>query len=89
MSPPVELHLVHRPHGALHVLHPAEALVEGEVVSHCVLDKTTISDKTTMSDKTRQDKTTNLVNVTAKVKHVIYLNQENTLKDGRQMPFLV
>ena len=83
MSPPVELHLVHRPHGALHVLHPAEALVEGEVVSHCVLDKTTIS------DKTRQDKTTNLVNVTAKVKHVIYLNQENTLKDGRQMPFLV
>ena len=43
MSPPVELHLVHRPHGALDVLHPAEALVEGEVVSHGVLDKTTIS----------------------------------------------
>ena len=43
MSPPVELHLIHRPHGALHVLHPAEALVEGEVVSHGVLDKTTIS----------------------------------------------
>ena len=40
------LDIVHRPHGALHVLHPAEALVEGEVVSHCVLDKTTISDKT-------------------------------------------
>ena len=67
MSPPVELHLVHRPHGALHVLHPAEALVEGEVVSHGVLDKTTIS------DKTRQDK----VNVTSKVQNVIDLNEEN------------
>ena len=37
MAPPVELHLVHRPHGALHILHPAEALVQGEVVSHRVL----------------------------------------------------
>lgn len=33
----VELHLVHRPHGALHVLHAHEALVERQVVSHRVL----------------------------------------------------
>ena len=37
MSPPVELGLVHRPDGALHVLHPAEALVERQVVSDGVL----------------------------------------------------
>ena len=37
MSPPVELGLVHRPDGALHVLHPLEALVEREIVANCVL----------------------------------------------------
>ena len=35
--PPVELDLVHCPHGALHVLHPHEALVEREIVANCVL----------------------------------------------------
>ena len=33
----VVLDLVHRPHGALHVLHPLEALVEREIVTNCVL----------------------------------------------------
>ena len=37
MSPPIELRLVHSPDGPLHVLHPAEALVEREVVSDSVL----------------------------------------------------
>ena len=35
--PPMVLHLVHRPHGALHILHPHEALVEREIVTNCVL----------------------------------------------------
>ena len=35
--PPVELDLVHRPDGALHVLHPHEAFVEREIVANCVL----------------------------------------------------
>ena len=33
----VVLDLVHRPHGAFHVLHPLEALVEREIVANCVL----------------------------------------------------
>lgn len=36
----VELHLVHRPHRALHVLHAHEALVQREVVTHRVLSPT-------------------------------------------------
>jgi len=37
MSPPVEFSLIHRPDCALHVLHAAEALVQGQVVSDSVL----------------------------------------------------
>ena len=33
----VVLDLVHCPHGALHVLHPLETLVEREIVANCVL----------------------------------------------------
>ena len=35
--PSVELDLVHRPDGALDILHPHEALVEREIVANCVL----------------------------------------------------
>ena len=37
VPPPVELHLVHCPHGALHILHPGEAFVETQVVTDGVL----------------------------------------------------
>ena len=37
MPPPVELRLVHCPDGALDVLHPAEALVERQIVPDSVL----------------------------------------------------
>ena len=33
----MKLCLVHCPDSALHVLHPHEALVEGQIVSHSVL----------------------------------------------------
>ncbi len=33
----VELAVVHRPHGALDVLHARETLVQTQVVPHCVL----------------------------------------------------
>lgn len=36
-APLVELHLVHGPHGALHVLHAHEALVQRQVVADRVL----------------------------------------------------
>lgn len=38
LRPPlVELHLVHRPHRALHVLHAHEAFVQRQVVTDCIL----------------------------------------------------
>ena len=39
VPPPVELDLVHRPHGALHILHPGEAFVETQIVTDGVLRK--------------------------------------------------
>ena len=39
VPPPVELHLVHCPHGALHILHPGEAFVETQIVTDGVLKK--------------------------------------------------
>ena len=39
VPPPVELDLVHRPHGALHIFHPGEAFVETQIVTDGVLRK--------------------------------------------------
>lgn len=36
-SPPLILHLIHRPHGTFHVLHAHETLVQAQVVAHRVL----------------------------------------------------
>lgn len=36
-SPPLVLHLVHRPHGAFHILHTHKTLVQAQVVAYCVL----------------------------------------------------
>lgn len=38
-SPPLVLHLVHRPHGAFHVLHAHKTLVQAQVVTHRVLTR--------------------------------------------------
>ena len=35
----VVLHIVHRPHGPLHILHTLEAFVQRQVVAHSVLKK--------------------------------------------------
>ena len=39
VPPPVELHLVHCPHGALHILHPGKAFVKTQIVTDGVLQK--------------------------------------------------
>lgn len=39
VPPPVELYLVHRPHGALHIFHPGETFVETQIVTDGVLRK--------------------------------------------------
>ena len=36
---PMELDLIHGPHGPLHVLQPHKTFVEAQVVSHCILEK--------------------------------------------------